>query len=144
MKLRNYILLGIAGLTLGTGIPFATAQAKTVYHYIPKAIRGHYITVTNKQDKATIIRKHEYSDYDREDPGIPTNWHVIKVIYSNHRYYVYSYTHNWNGGYPIPMKAIFHHYSKNRLHNGYDGHGGYFIALKKVSISQFNAYFDYK
>ena len=129
------VCIALLSLVITFSIGQTNADAKKTYHYIPKAIRGYYTTVTNKEDAALILRKHVFLAYDREDSGVPTYFYVTKVVYSHRKYYVHQYI-NWNGGVPFPGETIFHQYAKNRLSENRLNN------LKRVSIPEFNTYFD--
>lgn len=113
MKIKSYVSMGVAALSLGVGLAatHTTANAYTTYKSVPRAMRGYYIS--RPGNTALTITRHKVVE------AIPQadwyNYHVTSVSYSKHYYHIHSYM-DMGKRYHFNLKL--HHYAKNKLTTG--------------------------
>jgi len=129
LKLRKYVLLGAAGLVLGTGIPFAqsTAGAST-YHSIPSSMRGYYISSSNQ---AMWLRKHTITDAIPQ--GDADSFHISRISHNGHHYTIHASVYMGN---TVHVTYRLNRYAKNK----FSYRGRYF---HKVSKSHYYYYVNH-
>ncbi|GAW99695.1 hypothetical protein [Secundilactobacillus mixtipabuli] len=120
MKLKNYVLLGAAGLALGVSVPLKQSTAKaSTYHSVPSSLRGYYISSSNR---AFWITKYTVHDVIPQADGY--GMHVTKVTRSGHTYRVHTYIDMGGRSYVT--------YKLNRYaHNKFKYAGKYFHKVSK-------------
>lgn len=128
MKIKSYVSMGVAALSLGVGLAatHTTANAYTTYKSVPRAMRGYYIS--RPGNLALTITQHSIMT------AIPQadfyKYHVTSVSYSKHYYHIHAYI---NYGRKIRTVFKLHHYSKYRLTS--DGYK--YSKVKAKTISYF-------
>lgn len=127
MKVRTLITTALATTVLGVGVAglATTAEAYSTTSYVPRAIRGYYISRTG--NTALTITRHKIVE------AIPQadwyNYHVASVSYSNHYYHIHTYM-DMGKRYHFNLKL--RHYAKNKLTTG-----GYTYQKVKASTCSY-------